>query len=902
MRNLKFRTQLIIGFSIILLFSLLFAGYSILQIQKIHSDTEVLYLHPFKVSNKVRDIQINISTIHQIMQDAELAENVEDIDKSIELISYYDSLVIVDFDIIYERFLGDKSLVDSVYVSYNSWAFRRNNLFEMYKSGNLTGAKELIKQNGDVQAELFLKAKELTDFAQQKATDLFLSTEKKQKKSFQTILIVAILLLILINIIAFVFLKNISRPIRKFIKDIDVVLKKETSAGNKFQDHSEQELLSNTVVELKSAYTKLESFNAELEQQVKIRTKELSLSKENVEESERKFKTIFNEAPNGIALIDSHSGFIYEVNPMFAKIVGRSIGDIKTIDWMSITHPEDIHSDLDNMALLNSGEIGGFQMEKRYIKPDGSIAWINLTVAALNVNAYKTKRHLAMIEDITERKHTEEQIRKLSTAVEQSPASVVITDVNGDIEYVNPKFSETTGYSFNEVISKNPRILKSVETPPEVYKELWETITSGKEWKGEFHNKKKNGEQYWELASISPIRNHKGIITHFLAVKEDITKRKKADKELRASEEKYRLLAENIKDVIWIYHVRKNKYKYMSPSVLQMRGFTAEEDKKHSLEERYTPDSAQKAKDAIHRMAQEFISNPKQKKQYYNEFQEIAKDGSLYWIETISQPQYTKKGEVEILGVSRNIEKRKRAEQAMKENEIHLQKLNATKDKFFSIIAHDLKTPFNGIMGFSDLLSEQIQNKDYEGIDKYAQIIQQSSKSAVDLLMNLMEWSRSQTGRLEFTPEYIEIVKLIIGVTELLQGSALQKSISISRNLPRNAVVFADKSMISTILRNLISNAIKFTHQGGKIEISIEQKQKELLVAVKDSGVGINKADIDKLFRIEGKFSKPGTINEKGTGLGLILCKEFVDKHNGEIWVESEIGSGSTFIFTIPNK
>uniref|UniRef100_UPI0035625ECB sensor histidine kinase n=1 Tax=Mariniphaga sediminis TaxID=1628158 RepID=UPI0035625ECB len=252
--------------------------------------------------------------------------------------------------------------------------------------------------------------------------------------------------------------------------------------------------------------------------------------------------------------------------------------------------------------------------------------------------------------------------------------------------------------------------------------------------------------------------------------------------------------------------------------------------------------------------------------------------------------------------VVHDITKRKLAEEALIKSEAELRHLNATKDKFFSIIAHDLKSPFNSIMGFSELLVEQMKEKDYEGIEKYADIILHSSGRALDLLMNLMEWARSQTGHMEFTPEFFELVSLIDEITPLFQEIGGQKSIAINTALPSNVPVFADKSMISTVLRNLISNAIKFSYTGGEIVISVgENQQSELTISVTDDGVGIPKNSMDKLFRIDENYSTKGTQNEKGTGLGLILCKEFVEKHGGKIWVESEEGKGSRFSFTIPS-
>jgi signal transduction histidine kinase/branched-subunit amino acid transport protein AzlD len=229
-----------------------------------------------------------------------------------------------------------------------------------------------------------------------------------------------------------------------------------------------------------------------------------------------------------------------------------------------------------------------------------------------------------------------------------------------------------------------------------------------------------------------------------------------------------------------------------------------------------------------------------------------------------------------------------------------LEELNATKDKFFSIIAHDLKSPFNSIIGLSELLIKKIRDKDFDDIDEYAKIIMQSSHRAMDLLLNLMEWSLSQTGRMKFNPEYFELNIIINDIIQLFTDIAGQKSIIITKKLPPNSSIYADKAMISTILRNLISNAIKYTKPGGEINILSEVTQIEMKVSVSDTGVGMSPASINKLFLIDENYSTIGTLGEQGTGLGLILINEFVEKHFGKIWVESVEGKGSIFNFTIP--
>jgi len=259
-------------------------------------------------------------------------------------------------------------------------------------------------------------------------------------------------------------------------------------------------------------------------------------------------------------------------------------------------------------------------------------------------------------------------------------------------------------------------------------------------------------------------------------------------------------------------------------------------------------------------------------------------------------------GETCILSSVNDISKRKKAEEELRISEAKFKELNATKDKFFSIIAHDLRSPFSSILGFSELMIECIRSNEYKRLEEFATIIHKSTTSTMELLTNLLEWSRSQTGRLDFSPEYFELKVLTNEVVGLFSQSAIQKSISLNMDQFPNATVFADRLLVSTILRNLISNAIKFTHPNGEIKLTAKQQENQLIVSVCDNGIGIKKEDQKKLFLMEESFSKIGTQNEMGTGLGLLLCKEFVEKHGGIIWVESTPDIGSTFYFTLPTN
>jgi signal transduction histidine kinase len=246
------------------------------------------------------------------------------------------------------------------------------------------------------------------------------------------------------------------------------------------------------------------------------------------------------------------------------------------------------------------------------------------------------------------------------------------------------------------------------------------------------------------------------------------------------------------------------------------------------------------------------------------------------------------------------IEERKRAESALQESETKLREANAAKDKFFSLIAHDLRNPFNAVIGFSNLLRENIAEFDITEISEYIGYINDSAINAYTLLGNLLDWARSQTNSIQFNPEAVNICEIIKSTLIILSGEATKKNILINSSVSSECTVMADSNMVSAVLRNLISNAIKFTQPGGVIHLSSRMAGEKNEFTIADNGVGIQQNDIEKLFRIDAKVYTKGTSNESGTGLGLILCKEFVEKNSGTIRVESEPGKGSRFIFTLP--
>ncbi len=284
-------------------------------------------------------------------------------------------------------------------------------------------------------------------------------------------------------------------------------------------------------------------------------------------------------------------------------------------------------------------------------------------------------------------------------------------------------------------------------------------------------------------------------------------------------------------------------------------------------------------------------------------FLNIPSTGKSGWITETTAPLISTSGEiVGVITTVRNITERKLAEEKLKADEILLKELNADKDRFISILAHDLKSPFNLILGYLDLLTENVRVYDINTIENQINIIFNTAQNTYKLLEDILLWARTQSGKIPFEPKKLNINDICNSILDTLKLNADAKNITIIRSIPSDIYLFADSEMLKTILRNLISNAIKFTYVGGSITINTLGDIDDITISVSDNGVGISPKVQASLFDISNVHTTEGTANEKGTGLGLLICKDFVEKHGGKIWVESEVGMGSAFYFNIPNK
>ncbi|MBN1253116.1 MAG: PAS domain S-box protein [Bacteroidales bacterium] len=499
-------------------------------------------------------------------------------------------------------------------------------------------------------------------------------------------------------------------------------------------------------------------------------------------------------------------------------------------------------------------------------------------------------RMIGTIRDITKQKNDEQEIKKLTTAIEQSPATIVITDIEGNIEYVNPMFAKTTGYTKEEALGENPRRLKSGEQPDEYYKDLWKVISSGRTWQGIFHNKRKDGSLFWESAIISPLKNEKGQIQSYLAIKEDITEKKKIESALAESEEKYKAAFKTSPDSVNINRISDGLYFEVNEGFTRLTGYSEEDVKNKTSYEIniwYNNNERKKLIEALKKSG--FINNLEAKFR--------RKDGTLTTA-LMSARVISINNEKYILSVTKDIQKLKDYEKELIVAKEKAELSDKLKTAFLANMSHEIRTPMNGILGFSGLLSREGLSE--EKRVQYTDIIQSNSEQLLTIIDDILDISKIEAGQIDLYESEFDLNKLIKALYNLFLPQVKQKGISFIKNIAESDIVIkADETKLKQIITNLLNNAIKFTHKGF-IEIGFKAKDYFIEFYVKDTGIGISKDQQSVIFERFRQLDLTSSRRYGGTGLGLSITKAFVKKMGGEIWLDSEIEKGSTFYFSIP--
>ena len=481
-------------------------------------------------------------------------------------------------------------------------------------------------------------------------------------------------------------------------------------------------------------------------------------------ESEEKYRSLVEHNPDGIFIIDLEGNFL-SVNKAVINSLGYSEEELLKMKFWSIVPTAYAEEHKARLKKIIQGLVPDEPFEYTAKNKNGDTLIIEVRSVPY-IKEGKVIGFQGIARNITERKKVDEELLKLTSAIKQSPVSVIITDKFGNIEYVNPKLTQVSGYTLEEIKGKNPRIFQSGNRNREEYQELWKSILNGEQWSGEFYNKKKDGTYFWESASISAIRDKEGMITHFVAVKEDIT------------------------------------------------------DKKKTLEELI-----------------------------------IAKE---------------------------------KAETA-----------NKTKDLFLANMSHELRTPLIGILGYSEMLVENLFEA--ESIEM-ANGIKRSGNRLLNTLNLLLDLTRIESDKFEMVITENDIKEELEFVYKMFRGAALEKKLDFSLQMTDDDLTAkVDPSLVTVILENLVNNAVKFTKTGGITLIAGKENSGNIFIKVQDTGIGINKIHFEKIFEEFKQVSEGINREFQGTGLGLAITKRYVEMLNGSITLESEIGKGSTFTVTFPS-
>jgi PAS domain S-box-containing protein len=491
-------------------------------------------------------------------------------------------------------------------------------------------------------------------------------------------------------------------------------------------------------------------------------------------------------------------------------------------------------------------------------------------------------------------KQSEERFRSLYTNMIEGSAlhTLVYNDEDVPSDYriieVNPAFEVQLGLSRNSVINKLSRDAYGVDTPPyfDIYSRV--ALTGEPEI---FETYFAPLDKYFSVKVYCPFKGS------FATIFENITEHKMAEKALNVALSKYQVLFDIFPLGITISDSSGNiiESNQIAETLL---GISIVEQEKRTINDQtwqiIRPDGKKMAASEFASVRALETGQP-----VMNVEMGIVKaDDQITWLNVSATPIPIDGYGVAI--VYGDITAHKLAEEELIFSEARLNELNSQKDKFFSIIAHDLRGPITSILGFSDMFKDEANDLGIDSIVKYAGIMKSSANHALELLETLLEWARVQQGRIPFEPRKYLLNDVVDSEFEYFMNIANQKHITLVDASVKDILVTADENMLRTVIRNLISNAIKFTPKHGTVTLDAERKDSKVVISVSDTGIGMTRETIETLFKMESSFSSRGTENERGSGLGLLLCKEFVEKHGGKIWVESEPGKGSRFIFTLP--
>ena len=658
---------------------------------------------------------------------------------------------------------------------------------------------------------------------------------------------------------------------------------------------------------------------------------ELRQSEEKVRKSCEKYKIAYMNSPDAININRLSDGMYVSVNDGFTKILGYTENDAigrSSLEMNIWVNPEDREN------LVKELESGGNvkDYEADFLSKTGNIVPGLLSASLIDLDG--VPHILTVVRDITASKKAEEALAKeqflINSLMNNLSDHVYFKDLNSKFIRTNKSHAISFGLSDpKHVIGKSDFDFFTEQAANQAFEDEQAIIKTGQSILKEEKLTRKDSSDVWFSAMKMPLRDNDGKIIGTFGISRDITGRKRSELENYALFEIIQGITstDKLDELLKLIHNSLGKVVYADNCFVALKDQTSGlfsfpyfVDK---VDTTPIPTSMGKScSDYVFRTVKPLLLNQKKFDSLVEQGEvELIGSNSPSWIgiplQTPSKVigvlvlQHYEKENVYsendlkfLVSIGNQIAiaiERKKAEEEISFKNEQLQLINAEKDKFFSIIAHDLRGPLSAFVDATQILTEEIQNMDLEEIKDITMSMKTSASNIYGLLENLLEWSRLRRGAMDFVPENLNLKKKIEASIDVLSESARKKRIGLTISVPGELEIRADIHMFDTIIRNLISNAIKFTISGGKVIVTANYNGDHyIVVKISDSGIGMAPELRDKLFQIDEKTSRPGTEGETSTGLGLLLCKEFIEKHGGKIWVESSVGQGSTFSFSLP--
>lgn len=618
------------------------------------------------------------------------------------------------------------------------------------------------------------------------------------------------------------------------------------------------------------------------------------ITERRLAEQDQRIAAIAFESQEGMFITDAgHT--IMRVNQAFSRITGYSAGEAvgRTPNLLrSRRHEGAFYAEMAE-GIRNSGTWQGETWNRRK-NGEEHPAWT--TITAVKDSAGETTHYVVTMVDITARKRADEALRKLSQAVEQSPVSIVITDLEGRIEYVNPAFSLTSGYSAAEAVGQNPRLLKSGRTSEAIYAGLWAALVAGKAWRGEFVNRRKDGTEYIEAATIGPVRQPDGTVTHYLAVKEDITEQVRILADLRLSEERLRLAKNAAGLGIFDWDIVNGKGEW-DARARELQGLRPDEPiTSATLISGIAPDDLAGVRANIDR-----AFDPRGSGEYRSEARIVSRvDGSVRQVAASGQVFFDEGRPVRIVGTLKDVTQQRRLEREIKERRNEMDSLvnQQVAAHTAAAIAHELNQPLVAVAAYSEAALRILRGgiKSPERLARALKGAEEQAQRAGRTLHELLSFLHK--GETRAAPVGLAgVVRDALAIVEESDSGAFQVQLDLEPGLPP---VLGDRLQLQKVLVNLLHNGVEAMRNAGTPAPTVTIKARTAAdgkmahVTVHDSGPGLDRETAHRVF--DSFF----TTKPEGIGLGLAISRALIEAQGGRLWADAEAGPGATFHFILP--